>query len=277
MAKDIRRHRDRSLFNPANYRRWLHCRGESSDYNLLVFKIDNNGNITWQKKYVGSNGGSFANSVRQTADGKYIVGGVGSFGNPQSDDMWALKLDSNGSIIWQKAIDVGGLSSDYCTVVRQAADGGYVVTGNIYLTGESYSDIPLIKLDNDGNIVWSKLYGSNVGNEMAESMEQAADGGYVVGGYSESFGAGSRDFLILSLIALERYRNVNIIANPDSNAITPNISVENASVTMESVTYTVQTPSVAVSDVAALIDTICDGVESDSDNDGVSDLTRITA
>lgn len=243
--------------------------GESSDYNLLVFKLDNNGNVIWQKKYVGSNGSSSANSIQQTVDGGYIVGGAGSFG--AGDDFWVLKLDNNGSVIWQYTY--GGSHGDYVVDIQQTSDAGYIATGSTesFVDGFSRTDIWVLKLGSTGNIMWQKRYGGT-NNEMAYSVQQTGDGGYVVAGYTESFGAGGRDFLVLKLDNNGEVPGCDIITDPGYNSIAPNVSLQNANITMEAVTFNIQSLSAIINDSSGVVQTICEGgAQLDSDEDGIPD------
>ena len=165
------------------------------NYDVWVIKLDSNGAITWQKTYGGADY-DHANSIQQTADGGYIVAGeTTSFGTGERD-VWVIKLDSNGAITWQKTY--GGVEDDTVTSIQQTQDGGYVVAGYTYSFGTGTCDGWVLKLDGDGNVTWQKTYGgTNV--DWIYSIRQTADGGYIVAGETESFGAGDYDGWILKL------------------------------------------------------------------------------
>lgn len=98
-----------------------------------MVKLDALGNITWQKTLGGSDR-DWAYSVQQTSDGGYAVLGVtasndGDITNNQGDsDLWLVKLNSTGTIVWQKTF--GGTNYDYGTSVKQTSDGGLIIAGN---------------------------------------------------------------------------------------------------------------------------------------------------
>jgi len=100
-----------------------------------IVKLDAYGNIIWQKCLGGSDD-DWAYSIQQTNDGGYIVAGWASStdgdvsGNHGGLDYWIVKLDSNGNIIWQKAL--GGSDYDYAYSIQQTNDGGYIVAGRTY-------------------------------------------------------------------------------------------------------------------------------------------------
>jgi|GEM_PF-2530357 len=98
----------------------------------------------------------------------------------------------------QWAIAYGGGSVDEARSIQQTSDGGYIVAGWTDSFGVGGKDIWILKLDEEGNIEWQKTYGGS-GNESAYSIQQTSDDGYIVAGYTESFGAGECDFWVLKL------------------------------------------------------------------------------
>jgi hypothetical protein len=165
------------------------------DYDFWVMKLDSNGAITWQKTY-GGEGYDYATSIQQTADGGYIVAGkTESFGSDNCD-VWVLKLDSAGVVTWQKRY--GGAEVDTAQSIQQTADGGYIVAGYTFSFGSGDNDGWILKLDGDGNVTWQKTYG-NVNVDWIYSIQQTADGGYIVAGEARPFGSGGYHGWILKL------------------------------------------------------------------------------
>jgi hypothetical protein len=164
--------------------------GESD---IFLIKTDAKGNIQWAKTYGGKDD-DFASSVQQTADGGYIVvGETNSFGTGERD-IFLIKTDAKGNIQWAKTY--GGKGSEGASSVRQTADGGYIVVGETNSFGAGGSDIFLIKTDAKGNIQWAKTYGGK-DDDFAYSVQQTSDGGYIVAGYTASFGAGERNIFLI--------------------------------------------------------------------------------
>jgi uncharacterized delta-60 repeat protein len=159
-------------------------------------KQNSNGSVAWQKRYGGA-GGESAHSIEQTADGGYVVSGhTDSFGAGDSD-FWVLKLKGDGTISWQKAY--GGAGEDWPSSIQQTSDGGYIVAGATQSFGAGWWDSWILKLNSDGTVCWQKRYGGTYG-DSASSIQQTGDGGYIVAGFTESFGAGSWcDFWVLKL------------------------------------------------------------------------------
>ena len=159
-----------------------------------VVKLDDTGNIQWQKSLGGSSIEK-AQSIQQTLDGGYITAGYSysnngdASGNHGASDYWVVKLDDTGNIQWQKSL--GGSESEWAYSIQQTTDGGYIVAGWSYSNNGDVSenhgddDYWVLKLDNTGNIQWQKsLGGSSV--EWAHSTQQTSDGGYIVAGWSKS-------------------------------------------------------------------------------------------
>jgi uncharacterized delta-60 repeat protein len=172
-----------------------------SDDNSRVAREGIAGIDTYWARTYGGNGDDTAWSVQQTSDGGYIVAGeTYSFG-AHLRDIWVLKLDPRGAVVWQKTYSL--VSDDYARSVQQTSDGGYVVAGFIAagLTGPlsgGYFDAWVLKLDPSGAVVWQKTYGGS-SYDWAWSIQQTSDGGYIVGGNTESFGAGDIDAWVLKL------------------------------------------------------------------------------
>jgi uncharacterized delta-60 repeat protein len=148
----------------------------SSDAWLL--KLNSDGSIAWQKTYGGSSTDSIR-SIQQTVDGGYIAAGwTSSFGACYSN-AWVLKLNSDGSIAWQKVY----CQRDYTRIysIQQTADGGYIAAGDMDDLFVSSSDAWVLKLNSDGSIAWQKTYGAStyVADEPVYSIQQTADGGYI--------------------------------------------------------------------------------------------------
>ena len=162
---------------------------------IWAMKLDESGNVTWQKTYGGTDR-DVARSIQQTADGGYIVAGsTVSFGSGDYD-WWMLKLDGGGNVTWQKTY--GGTQYDFAYSVQQTADGGYIVAGQTDSFGAGGYDAWIMKLEGNGNITWQKTYGGT-GYDSISYVQQTLDGGYIVAGQTDSFGAGGYDAWIMKL------------------------------------------------------------------------------
>ena len=155
-----------------------------------LIKTDAGGNRVWDKTF-GGEGWHYAPSVLQTVDGDYVIAGSTQDSIAVSPDAWLIKTDADGNLIWDKTFGGGG--HDRFNSIMQTADGGYIIAGNTesYGAGEWW-DAWLIKTDADGNQVWDKTFGG-VQSDGARSVQLTADGGYIIAGRTESYGAGGSD------------------------------------------------------------------------------------
>lgn len=167
---------------------------------FLIVKLNVGEGIEWIRTYGDSGIYERAYSVRQTSDEGYIVAGEretpGSGEDPSDKDVWVIKLDSSGDVLWQKTY--GGDNQDYARCIQQANDGGYIVCGTTASYGDEDGDLWLIKLNSSGSIEWQKTYGG-VDQDNGRYIQQTDDGGYIVAGVTLSFGSGNGDAWVLKL------------------------------------------------------------------------------
>lgn len=97
-------------------------------------------------------------------------------------DVYVVKHRYNGTIAWTKVF--GGTNLDKAYDIQSTSDGGYIVTGETKSFGEGQSDVYLLKLNSNGTLAWSKVYGTN-GNDIGYSVKQILGGGYIITGYTE--------------------------------------------------------------------------------------------
>ncbi|MEO6252233.1 MAG: hypothetical protein ABIO79_02975 [Ferruginibacter sp.] len=175
----------------------------NTDY--WIVKLDAAGAISWNRLL----GGTFdeeAFSIRQnTTDGAYLIAGysqssangdvTGTNHQSGSKEFWIVRLDVSGStLLWNKLL--GGTGYEEANSIITTTDGGYIVAGysgsfadgdvtGVNHGGSIIQDFWIVKLDSFGNITWNKLLGGS-GNDIAYSVQQTADGGYIVAGSSTS-------------------------------------------------------------------------------------------
>lgn len=169
---------------------WSYGAGSADIYML---KIDENGSLAWQKTFGGA-ADERGNAVAPTRDGGYIIAGrTFSFGAGLLD-MYLIKTDGGGNLVWQKTL--GGTSSDEACAVAQTADGGYVVAGFTDSYGAGNFDACLVKTDASGNMKWQKTYGGDQ-DDGANCLTIGPDGGFILAGWTSSFGHGGDDLYLL--------------------------------------------------------------------------------
>ncbi len=146
--------------------------------------------ISFEKTF-GGDTSDFGYSVQQTSDRGYIIAGSSaSFGNGHLD-MYIIKTDSLGNVLWTKIM--GGPGEDEAASIDKTKDGGYVICGySDSLSGLYLDDVYLAKLDSMGNILWTKFYGGSE-PDWGRCVRQTSDGGYIIAGWTSSFGTGFPD------------------------------------------------------------------------------------
>jgi hypothetical protein len=165
----------------------------AGSYDIFFIKMDANGNVQWDKAFGGTDDDR-AYSVQQTSDGGYIVAGYTTSFGASLSDIFLVKTDASGNIQWAKTY--GGTDYDLAYSVRQTSDGGYILAGETRSLGAGDYDIFLIKTDASGNLQWAKTFGGTSW-DGASSVQQTSDGGYIVAGYTQSFGAGDYDVFLM--------------------------------------------------------------------------------
>lgn len=154
--------------------------------NAWVLKLDSIGEIEWQKKF-GTSGGEHLYAVLEAEDGGFIVAGAT---RNLSHSIYGLiiKLDKNGNIIWQKKYGAGDES--FHSIAKIA--NGYVAVGGTGSYSSTSQDGWLVKVDEGGDVSWQRKY---IGEETDyfNSINTLADGGFIVGGYSNSFSNSTTD------------------------------------------------------------------------------------
>ena len=168
------------------------------DFDYRIWKMDEEGNLDWQESYGGLEN-DFLQSICLTIDGGFILGGTSSsnigFNKKEDckgqDDFWIIKLNAKGGEEWQKTI--GGSGQEKFQNIIQTNDGGYILAGSSSSdkSGDKKEnsfgnlDYWIVKLDSKGVIEWQKTLGGEFVDEL-RSVEQTLDGGYILGGYSNS-------------------------------------------------------------------------------------------
>jgi hypothetical protein len=164
-------------------------------------------------------------------------------------DIILIKTDANGNLIWAKTY--GGTNDDMVFSVQQTSDGGYILAGGTSSFGAG-GDIFLIKTDANGNLIWAKTYGG-MNSDYASSVQQTSDGGYIVAGYTSSFGAGWGDIFLIKTDASGIVGNASpTVTTPSPTVNTFSPSVSPVSPTVNSVSPTVTSPTLTVSEPCPL-------------------------
>lgn len=160
---------------------------------IYLVRIDGRGELLWSKTYGGaSNDNGWA--ILETADqGFVILGFTDSFGAGEMD-IYLLRVDQAGQLLWERTF--GGEQDEFGWDLTVDPDGGYVIAGQTDSFGSGEEDGYLLKVDAEGNELWSQTFGGEQEDRLF-SVTILQDGGFALAGTTRSFGAGQRDAYIV--------------------------------------------------------------------------------
>ncbi|MCH8903741.1 MAG: PKD domain-containing protein [Bacteroidetes bacterium] len=163
------------------------------NYDALLIRTDQNGDTLWTKTYAGPVDEYF-NDVQETSDGGFICVGVTDSYGAGSLDYYVVRTDSLGDTLWTKCY--GSSNIDFLNSVIETPDNGFLLAGHTNGHGSGIFDIYLIKINNVGDTLWSKVYGGTQ-NENVQTIINDVVGGYTMFGHTRSAGAGFSDFYLI--------------------------------------------------------------------------------
>ena len=165
---------------------------ENGSFDIFCLKVDLSGNQVWYET-IGGEDFDTAESICRTTDGNYLLCGYTASYGLGEDDIYVVKIDDNGSVIWEETY--GCDKSDTAYSIKQTSDGNYILCGSTGLfdlpfpgsTGRN-REIYIIKIDDDGNILLENTYWTmgthqndyDVGFDICET----SDGGFCVVGHT---------------------------------------------------------------------------------------------
>lgn len=165
--------------------------GAFGDNDIFIMKLDGSGNIVWSNLYGGS-GNDQATSIEKTSDGSFIISGTtSSFSG--TFDPFAMKINQAGVIEWSKLYR--WWNEDYSNNIIQTGDGGYILTGYSNSFSIGNYDIFSLKIDQSGGLMWARAYGGPE-NDYGNSIKTTPQGGYIIGGYTFSYGTGGDAYIL---------------------------------------------------------------------------------
>ena len=174
--------------------------------NMWILKVDVNGDKEWDKTYGGYTSTSFecANEIVEASDGGYLLvgytestqGGNVSKGTNGGRDIWIVKIDEDGTKLWDKTY--GGNRTDEATKVIATEDGGYIIFGNTnsFAAAQYGGDVTVgsywmgcwtFKIDQAGEMVWDKTYAGGAYDDYILDAVKTPDGGYIMVGHTKSY------------------------------------------------------------------------------------------
>jgi putative intracellular protease/amidase len=151
------------------------------------------GSFIWSKSYGGTSSEG-ASAITGCVDGGFLMAGYTWSQGSGSSDIMLVKTDGNGNQQWIKTI--GGAGWEYAYGLCRSADGGYYIAGYTTSYGASSKDFLLVKTDEDGNEEWQRTFGGQ-DIDVGRSVAQSPDGSVLVCGYTQSYGNGEDDILLV--------------------------------------------------------------------------------
>ncbi|GAG66982.1 unnamed protein product, partial [marine sediment metagenome] len=168
---------------------------------VYLIRTNANGDTQWSKTY-GAADYDAGSSVEQCPDSGYVIAGLADWSVPGTGAFYLIRTNTMGDTLWTKKF-----SGDYEEVsnsVTQTADEGYIIVGLTFSFGPGtpdYSNIYLIKTDSIGDTIWTKTFGG-MDWEDGYSVKQISDGGYIITGFTTTFGAGAMDAYLIKTDSL---------------------------------------------------------------------------
>ncbi|MBK9637015.1 MAG: T9SS type A sorting domain-containing protein [Bacteroidetes bacterium] len=215
--------------------------GNINGNNVDVFlaKTNSLGSVQWIKMY-GGPVADYGNYVQTTTDGGYVLFGSTCSFHMSIYDFYMVKTDANGDSLWTRKVSGG--YGDYGTCMMQTTDGGYIVAGNSANSSSIY-DILLLKMDANGDSIWSKTIGVPTGNEFPYEIAQTQDGGYIISGYMGIAFGGKEVYMIKTDAngnsgCNQGSKSLTITSTPSIKTI-PNLTTVNFTTTITSPVFTI--------------------------------------
>ncbi|MFZ1947510.1 MAG: FlgD immunoglobulin-like domain containing protein [bacterium] len=165
-----------------------------NEVNIYVLKVDADGDTLWTRA-LGGAGRDYGYAVCQGPGGGCYVAGYTTSSGLGREDVYVASIDADGDVVWERTY--GGAGSDEGRTIFRTSDGHLVVAGREDSFGSGQSDMYVLKLDAQGDTVWTRVFGG-VQYDWGESACETADGGYCISGTSSSNGV-SRDIYLVKI------------------------------------------------------------------------------
>jgi hypothetical protein len=162
--------------------------GESDGY---LVRIDSRGNMIWDAAFGGKNNEAFY-GIAKASDHGYVACGKIETGTDKSRDLYIVKVDDAGKLVWEK--NYGDAKEEEGNCIIPTSDKGYIIAGLTNSKGKGSGDAWIVKISQNGSIEWDRTFGSK-SPDFANSITRTKDGGYAVAG----FGGEKNDIFVAKL------------------------------------------------------------------------------
>ena len=164
---------------------------------VWLVRLDGDGNKLWDRSF-GGPAIDRARAIIETRDQHLVVAGATESKGAGEFDVWVLKLDAGGELLWDRHF--GGIATDWASAVVETGDGGLALGAYTQDEAGAAYDFWVIKLSTDGDLLWQRRYGGEA-TDWINAIAETSDGNLVVAGHTESIGAGKADLWVLKLTA----------------------------------------------------------------------------
>jgi len=172
-------------------------------YDIYVVKIDKYGNIEWTRT-IGTSANEYGHSMIRDSRGNLVVSGF-RVSSQNAEDIYVVKLSANGDVVWVRSL--GGNNGEWGDLLAETHDGNYIVGGATHSWNAQMDDIYLIKVDTAGMPLWAKIIGGMHADD-GHSIRRTSDGGFVIGGFTSSYGQTPGSSTDLYIVKIDSVGNI---------------------------------------------------------------------
>ncbi|MCH8904551.1 MAG: T9SS type A sorting domain-containing protein, partial [Bacteroidetes bacterium] len=161
----------------------------------IIIRTDSIGNLLWSKLYGGPVGSRFYAFLEYNSN-KYLAVGEHQYSAPYDIDAYFVMIDSAGDTVWTKQYGGSNWDAMYSAVLTSNKE--IISVGHTKSYGAGNSDVWVVKMDSMGDTLWTRAYGGTQ-DDFGYSIEKTPDGGFIIAGATENFGADSVDVYLLKI------------------------------------------------------------------------------
>jgi uncharacterized repeat protein (TIGR01451 family) len=167
------------------------------NFDALLIKTDAEGRTQWQRTYGKPNQNERIYTTIANPDGTYLVAGTRIEANSGYGFAYILKINALGDTLWSRSYYPNYCTETFWDIKPLRNGSGFVLAGSICEDAIDYFDILLVKIDNNGNIVFDKRYGNLNKSEYPHEVVEASDGGFIMGGVEGLYALGNQRALVM--------------------------------------------------------------------------------